>query len=150
MSSEVSTKKQSTNRRKIVAGLAALGIGMAGYGVYATTLTVAGSAGTKMQAGNSAPVTPTAACDANGVTVTENFSTPALNATNGYSDPARTGFTITDISDTCSGLKLYLAIKTTGDYTAVNVEGDVLDGSGTVTVADTGSGSITGYSVKIA
>lgn len=150
MSSEVSTTKQSTNRRKIVAGLAALGIGMAGYGVYATSLTVAGTSGSSLQAGGDAALEVVATCDTTGgVTVTEDTEDGGLNTGTGYVGAVRTGYTVAGIDAACIGKTVSLAVKLdAGNY--VQLGATVLDSGSTVTFPSTTAGTIAGYSVKIA
>ena len=149
MGASSSTKGMPSNRRKVIAGLAAVGIGLAGYGVYATSLTVAGAAGTSLQAGTSASVTLTAGCDTDGVSVTENFNGGTLNTSDGYVGASRTGFTISGINAACKDKVLSLAIKAEGGDYASAGDSVALTDSGTATVANTGTSKVVGYSVKI-
>lgn len=153
--------------KKLFAGIAALGLAAGAYGVYATTLSVGGSAGTSLQAG-SAPVTPTARCQTTQMTVTENFTNPEFNSTDGYPVAQRTGWTISGIAAGCNARTISLAVKSDaaaeGEATAfVNIgsqgyDHSTADGSLTFSVptdpsypaSATAADDTKGYSIKIA
>lgn len=103
-------KASSGAPKKLFAGIAALGVAAGAYGVYATTLSVTGAAGTDLQAG-SASVTPTTSCQTSAMTVTENFSASVLSGSSGYSAPQRTGWTITGIMSGCNDQVIALAVN---------------------------------------
>lgn len=96
--------------KKLFAGIAALGLAAGAYGVYATTLTVNGVAGTALQAG-SADAVVTSSCQTAAMTVTENFTDPEFSATTGYPVAERTGWTISGIQTACAGHTIALAVE---------------------------------------
>lgn len=103
-------RNSSRSPKKLFAGIAALGLAAGAYGVYATTLTVNGSAGTDLQAG-STTVDPTASCQTSAMTVTENFSDSEFTTGEGYSAPERTGWTISGILSGCNNQTISLAVN---------------------------------------
>lgn len=96
--------------KKLFAGIAALGVAAGAYGVYATTLSVNGSAGTQLQAGTTS-VDPATSCQTSAMTVTETFSASDFTETSGYSAPTRTGWRITGIMAGCNGKTISLAVN---------------------------------------
>lgn len=104
------TASKASGTKKLFAGIAALGLAAGAYGVYATTLSVTGNAGTQLQAG-SAAATVTASCDSNGMTVTENWNEAVWSDSTGWSAPTRAGWTVTGIASGCSGKTITLAVN---------------------------------------
>jgi hypothetical protein len=101
--------EKKNKRMRAVAAFAAVGVAVGAYGVYATTLTIGGTAGTNLQAG-SAAVDPDTRCDTDGMTVTENWSDSTLDGANGYTASTRQSWTISGISANCEGQSLSLAV----------------------------------------
>ena len=115
------TATKASGTKKLFAGIAALGLAAGAYGVYATTLTVSGSAGTNLQAGTSSAITPEAACDSDGMSVSESWADITLNGTTGYTTTTRQEWTVSGIADACIGDSLALAVKSVaGNGTAAN------------------------------
>ncbi len=109
----VTTKRRG--RRKVVAVVGALGVAAAGYGVYATTLTVTGASGTVMQAGATSSLTPTSGCDTDGVNVVQGFTNSHSNGV-GYG-VSSSGHQITGIALGCAGKVLKLSVQRGGVFT---------------------------------
>ena len=103
--------------KKLFAGIAALGVAAGAYGVYATTLSVNGAAGTNLQAGTSAAIDPTNSCiTSGGLEVSEKYVGGALDSDDGYTAVTRPDFvvklngTATD-SPACNALVVRVAVK---------------------------------------
>lgn len=152
-------RSSSRSPKKLFAGIAALGLAAGAYGVYATTLTVNGTAGTDLQAG-STEVDPTSSCQTGAMTVTENFSASVFTAGAGYSEPERTGWTVSGIMTGCNGQTIALAVNSTAGNGFVEVGSDAYDSSTdgtslTFAVPDpygadaTDEDDTLGYSIKI-
>ena len=110
----ITTKRRG--RRKVVAVVGALGVAAAGYGVYATTLTVTGDTNTTLQAGATGTLTQTGSCDTDGVNVQQQFAHSHSSGI-GYGVNSSGGHKITGIDPSCAGKNLKLSVKRSGTFT---------------------------------
>lgn len=132
--------------RRAVAVATAVLFGLSGYGVYATTLSVSGSAGTAVQAGSDLDVTMREGCQATSVEVVENYLAGDLDPVTGFPDPARTGFTVSGVQAGCAGKYLTLAAKLDGAYQSV---GTWQVNSTSHEFTSSLTGTTTAYSIRI-
>ena len=148
----ITTKRRG--RRKVVAVVGALGVAAAGYGVYATTLTVTGDTNTTLQAGATDALTQTGRCDTDGVNVQQQFAHSHSNG-NGYGVNSSGGHKVTGIDLSCAGKKLKLSVNRGGTYTEKTPTVLISEnntGAAPVTpivVADATTTNADGYSVYI-
>ena len=141
------TASKASGTKKLFAGIAAVGLAAGAYGVYATTLTVTGSAGTNFQAGTTTSINVTGACDPNGMQVNETWSTVTLNDGTGYTATSRESWTISGIADACNGRTLTLAVKSTAGNGSSTSQFVPISTSANVSTAQ---GSVDARSVTIA
>ena len=156
------TASKASGTKKLFAGIAAVGLAAGAYGVYATTLTIDGSAGTQLQAGFDA-VDPATQCQVGALTVTENWDdNQTLDATTGYPVTQREGWTISGINAAgCALRTITLAVLSEyGDGSGANKYTEVGSTPGDAASKDIAipegyntnrgdEGDTKGYSIKI-
>lgn len=141
-----SRRRRALVVRRCSAVGASLLFGLGGYGVYATSLEVTGSAGTSVQAGADLDVLSAESCQTAAINAAEEYSQSELDPETGFSVPQRTGFTVDGVQQACAGKYLTLAVKLDGTYEAI---GTWQVDSPTHVFASEATGTTTAYSIRI-
>ena len=145
------SRKSARKQKRIALVAAAVCAGVAGYGVYATTLGLGSQAGSRAQAGgDTAQVT--VSCQDSPVTLADVYSAD-LDTGAGYT-PKLLGFDVSGVSEDCAGKVIRLAAEVEGEFREFEEVIPVVSGQGSYRIISDGVGAnpttfATGYSMQI-